>query len=215
MLFVGLWKADWTRVHWVACPHPIPQTHSQPLHSMNLRRNLGSIWMATHQCPYFWHPGFPRTSSQATFTTRDPLVSKPMVQGESFTSFNSHRTAGLQVSCCAYRICCQVVHWAAPWAAGLNALCPTPSFSWLTSYLQIHFKCHFFGQAFLDILNSFSPQVFSNLAPSTSHLWCYSQLWWHIYLFLCLLLSIFPTDEFRGIRAMSVSFIVLYSVPGT
>lgn len=121
------------------------------------------------------------------------------------------------MSCCAYRICWQVVHWAAPLAAGFNALCPTPSFSWLTSYLQIHFKCHLFGQAFLDILNSFSPQLlmFSNLAPSISHLWCYCQLWWHIYLFLCLLLSIFPTDEFHEIRAMSVLFIVLYWVPGT
>lgn len=36
-----------------------------------------------------------------------------------------------------------------------------------------------------------------------------------LYLLLHLLLSIFPTYELHEIRAVSVLFIVLYSVPGT
>lgn len=132
MLFVGLWKADWTRVHWVACPHPIPQTHSQPLHSMHLMRKLGNIWMATHQCPYFWHLGSPGLPLRLPLQSEISLVLKSMVQRESFTSFDAHRTAGLQVSCCTYRICYQVVLGQLhEQQVSMHSAPPPPSPGWL------------------------------------------------------------------------------------
>lgn len=161
VLFVEIWKTDWIRVHWVACPQQLPQTHSQSLHLMHRMRSYGNIWMAIHQCrlvSLFLIPRVPTTSPRDTFwteglslQTKDPrwvICQLPRPHGSRPCMWAV--PTGFAVRWPIGQLCEQQV--------SIHSVPPPPSPGRLLIF-QVCFKCHLFGQAFLDILNSASPQL--------------------------------------------------------